>query len=157
LIFDSLFVTLTVTNKIIMSSSTKLSAAVKALTFLAKDYPAPKNSIEISEFTGLNASKLRKILSMLAKNGIVESASGAVGGFSLRKKPADIHLQEIYCAIEDRKAFHMDVSKANGKSSEASKVNVYFLDLFSTIQIDIEDRMKKISLQSVIDQINLKP
>ena len=141
-----------------MSASTKLSAAVKALTFLAKEYPSAKNSLEISDHTGLNASKLRKILSMLVKNGIVESAYGTSGGFRLKKKPAQIHLQEIYCAIEDRKAFHLDVSKTNGKSSsEVSKLNVYFLDLFSTIQVDIEGRMKKISLQSVIDKINKKP
>lgn len=138
-----------------MSASTKLSAAVKALTFLAKDYPSPKNSMEISDHTGLNASKLRKILSMLVKNGIVESAYGTAGGFKLKKKPSQIHLQEIYCAIEDRKAFHLDVSRSNGKSSmDASKLNIYFLDLFSTIQVDIEDRMKKISLQSIIENIN---
>jgi Rrf2 family protein len=141
-----------------MSASTKLSAAVKALTFLAKDYPSAKNSVEISEHTGLNASKLRKILSMLVKYGIVESAYGTAGGFKLKKKPMEIDLQEIYCAIEDRKAFHLDVTKTNGKtSSDASKLNVYFLDLFSTIQVDIEDRMRKISLQSVIDKIKSKP
>jgi len=141
-----------------MSASTKLSAAVKALTFLAKEYPSAKNSLEISNHTGLNASKLRKILSMLVKNGIVESAYGTAGGFKLKRKPSQIHLQEIYCAIEDRKAFHLDVSRTNGNSSsEASKLNVYFLDLFGTIQVDIEDRMKKISLQSVIDNINKKP
>lgn len=140
-----------------MSASTKLSAAVKALAFLAKDHPLPKNSVEISDFTGLNASKLRKLLSMLVKNGIVESAYGTSGGFKLKRKPSEIHLQEIYCAIEDRKAFHLDVTKTNGKAnSEASKLNIYFLDLFSTIQVDIEDRMKKISLQSVIEQINKK-
>ncbi len=158
MIFITVFVTLTVTNNKIMSASTKLSAAVKALTFLAKDYPSAKNSIEISEHTGLNASKLRKLLSMLVKNGIVESAYGTAGGFRLKKEPADIDLQEIYCAIEDRKAFHLDVSKANGRSSsDTSKLNVYFLDLFSTIQVDIEDRMKEITLQSVIDKINSKP
>lgn len=139
-----------------MSASTKLSAAVKALTFLSKDCPSPKNSLEISAHTGLNASKLRKILSMLVKNGIVESAYGTAGGFRLRRKPSEIHLQEIYCAIEDRKAFHLDVSKSNGKFYESTKLNIYFLDLFSTIQVDIEERMKNISLQSVIDHINSK-
>ena len=140
-----------------MSASTKLSAAVKALTFLSKDYPSAKNSLEISIHTGVNASKLRKILSMLVKNGIVESAYGTTGGFKLKRKPSGIHLQEIYCAIEDRKAFHLDVPKSNGKnSSDASKLNSYFLELFSTIQIDIEERMKKITLQSIIAQINSK-
>ena len=140
-----------------MSASTKLSAAVKALTYLSSDYPQPRNSLEISQHTGLNASKLRKILSMLVKNGIVESAFGTLGGFKLKRNPSEIHLQEIYCAIEDRKAFHLDVSRAEGNSSaETYLLNIYFLELFSTIQIDIEERMKNISLQSIIDKINSK-
>ena len=140
-----------------MSASTKLSSSVKALCYLEKFYPNPLTSFEIAEAVGINSSKLRKILSMLAKNGIVESNSGTSGGFKLKKIPSEIHLQEIYCAIEDRKAFHLDVTKTNSKSSfESTKLNVYFLDLFSTIQIDIEDRMKSISLQSIIEKINKK-
>lgn len=140
-----------------MSASTKLSAAVKALAFIAGDFPQSKNSMEISNHTGLNASKLRKILSMLAKNGIVESESGTAGGFKLKKIPGEIHLQEIYCAIEDRKAFHLDVSKVNGRSSsDSQQLNIYFLDLFGTIQVDIEERMKQITLQSIIDKIKSK-
>jgi Rrf2 family protein len=138
-----------------MSASTKLSASVKALTFLAKDFPASKNSLEISTHTGLNASKLRRILSMLSKSGIVESEAGTSGGFRLKKKPGEVHLQEIYCAIEDRKAFHLDVSKTNGKTpDEAQLLNIYFLELFGTIQVDIEERMKQITLQSIIEKIN---
>ena len=87
-----------------MSASTKLSTAVKAICYLADSYPNPRSSSEISEYTGINASKLRKILSMLVKNNIVESTYGPTGGFLIKKKPTDLDLQEIYCAIEDRKA-----------------------------------------------------
>ncbi len=68
-----------------MSASTKLSTSVKALCFLALD-DKPKNSTEIAASIGINASKLRKLLSMLGKSGIVKSDSGMLGGFSLAKK-----------------------------------------------------------------------
>ncbi len=138
-----------------MSASTKLSTAVKALTYLALVEPQPKNSTEISEVTGINASKLRKILSYLVKSGIVESEKGISGGFTLRKQPKHINLQEIYCAVEDRKAFHLDVNKAKGKAlNKNQKLNNFFLDLFADIQINIENEMKKITLKSIIDKIN---
>jgi len=122
---------------------------------LAQAYPEPVTSSEIAESIGINSSKLRMILSMLAKNGIVESNSGTTGGFKLKKRPSEVHLQEIYCAIEDRKAFHLDVRKDSiKKNSLPEKLNFYFIDLFSEVQVDIENKMKLISLDSIIQKIN---
>ncbi len=88
-----------------MSASNKLSTAVKALYFLAESYPEPKSSTEIAESIGYNPSKLRKILSFLVKDNIVKSTRGKTGGFLLAKSTEEINLQEIYCAVEFRKAF----------------------------------------------------
>jgi len=138
-----------------MSASTKLSTSVKALCYIQKVYPDPVTSFEIAEAVGINSSKLRKILSMLVKNGIVESNAGTSGGFKLKKNPSAIHLQEIYCAIEDRKAFHLDVRKESiKKNSLPDKLNFYFLDLFAEVQVEIEDKMKNITLQSIVNKIN---
>jgi Rrf2 family protein len=138
-----------------MSASTKLSSAVKALTYLALVSPEPKNSGEISRVSGINASKIRKILSFLVKSGIVESEKGIKGGFTLKKEPDQINLQEIYCAIEDRKAFHLDVNNSKGNTlSNNQKLNNFFIELFADIQINIESEMKKISLKNIIDKIN---
>jgi len=157
LILQNLLVTLSVTNKKIMSASTKLSTAVKAICYLSNNYPEAKSSTEIAKKIGINPSKLRKILSMLVKNGIVKSTYGASGGFSMNRKSSKIHLQEIYCAIEDRKAFYLDVRKeAVKKNSVPAKLNSYFLELFSDIQVDIEEKMKKITIKSVLEKINNK-
>ena len=137
-----------------MSASTKLSNSVKALYFLAMHSPEPQSSNTISKSTGVNASKIRKLLSDLAKVGIVTTTQGARGGFVLARQPQDIHLQEIYCAIEDRKAFHLDVTEIHGKKHAAEGVNVYFLQLFSDIQVEIEDKMRKISLKSIMENIS---
>jgi Rrf2 family protein len=136
-----------------MSASTKLSTSVKALCFLALD-DKPKNSTEIAASVGINASKLRKLLSMLGKSGIVKSDCGMSGGFSLAKKPEEIHLQEIYCAIEDRKAFYLNVNADNLEENGSSeKINHFFLDLFSEIQVEIESKMTDITLKSIINNI----
>lgn len=136
-----------------MSASTKLSTSVKALCYLALE-DKPKNSSEIASSIGINASKLRRLLSLLGKAGVVKSDSGMLGGFSLAKKSEDIHLQEIYCAIEDRKAFYLNVNddklEQNGTSE---KINNIFLDLFSQIQVEIENKMTGITLKSIIEKI----
>ena len=140
-----------------MSASSKLSNAVKALCFIAKHYPEPQNSTAISEDTGINASKLRRHLSALSKAGILTSTKGAAGGFMLEKPPGEIHLQEIYCALEDRKAFHLDITtNPDNTVRETHIVNSYFLDLFSEIQEEIEDKMKTIKLSHIINHISTK-
>ncbi len=136
-----------------MSASTKLSTSVKALCYLALE-DKPKNSTEIAVSIGINASKLRKLLSMLGKSGIVKSDSGIFGGFSLAKNPNQIHLQEIYCAIEDRKAFYLNVNNDNlEKNNTTKKINSFFLNLFSEIQVEIENKMTDITLKKIIDKI----
>ena len=137
-----------------MSASTKLSSSVKALCFLAESYPEPKTSKEIAENSGINASKLRKLLSLLSKGKIVESNQGTKGGFQLLKKPKDIHLQEIYCAIEDRRAFHLKVQDMEGQ--DKYDYLGYFDNLFLTIQVEIETKMTKISIQSIMDELKIK-
>ena len=134
-----------------MSASTKLSTSIKALCFLASQ-EKPKNSNEIAEATGINASKLRRLLSLLGKSGIVKSDSGMLGGFMLNKFPKEISLQEVYCAIEDRKAFYLNVNQENSiQNSSSEKINYFFLKLFSDIQVDIEYKMSQITLQSIIN------
>ncbi len=142
--------------KLFMSASKKLSTAVKALYFLSETNPEPQSSVKIAEAIGTNASKLRQILSLLVKNGIVKSTFGVSGGFLLAKNPALLHLQEIYCAIEDRKAFYLDVNEVKGSGMEpVRKMNGFFLDLFSDIQVDIENKMRNIYLKNIIEQIKL--
>ena len=136
-----------------MSASTKLSSSVKALCYLATT-DKPKNSNEIALEVGINASKLRRLLSLLGKSGIVKSDSGMLGGFGLNKPPDKIDLQEIYCAIEDRKAFYLDVNKDNSSNNnDSKKLNYFFLDLFSEIQVEIENKMTGITLKSIINNI----
>ena len=140
-----------------MSASTKLSTSVKALSYLAATHPKPQNSNSIADHIGMNASKLRRLMSLLAKSEIVKSTQGTSGGFLLNKHPKELHLQEIYCAIEDRKAFHLDVNKTNGSKENITKTfNEYFLNLFADVQVDIENKMKKIKLISIMKQTGMK-
>lgn len=139
-----------------MSASTKLYTAVRSLVHLAETHPAPQSSAQISEVTGIHSSKIRKILSFMVKDNLIESEKGHHGGFLLKKEPIDIHLQEIYCAIEDRKAFHLDVSQTYLRSEETEDFNRYFLGLFDDIQVQIESKMSRITLADILENFNKK-
>ncbi|MDY0083505.1 MAG: Rrf2 family transcriptional regulator [Ignavibacteriaceae bacterium] len=136
-----------------MSASTKLSSSVKALCYLANN-SLSQNSNDIADATGINASKIRRLMALLGKAGIIKSDGGMLGGYALNKSSDQIHLQEIYCAIEDRKAFYLDVNKEKlNQSANSKKINKFFLDLFSDIQIEIETKMETITLKDILNHI----
>ena len=103
--------------------------------------------------TGVNASQLRQILSLLTKAGFIRSIQGAGGGFILNSPPEEINLQQLYCAIETRKAFHLSVGENNGQPELSKKINDYFLNLFENIQRDIEIKMETITLADLIGDV----
>ena len=139
-----------------MAASIKLSTSVKALCHLAETFPRPQSSQAISLALGVNASKLRQLLSLLGRSDIVVSTKGKTGGFLLNKDPRTLHLQEIYCAVEDRKAFHLDARSPDAGGDGYAVFNNYFLDLFAEIQMDIEARMKGISIHAIMMQFGMR-
>lgn len=133
-----------------MSASQKLSTAVKALCFLAKEFPEAKTSGEIAEAIGVNASKLRQILASLMNAEIVGSTKGARGGFYLTQDFTALSLYQIYSALEDRKVMDFDVADASSAlDGEVQNYNNYFYDFYANIQRQIEEQMKTVKLDQI--------
>jgi Rrf2 family protein len=132
-----------------MSASKKLSLAVKALCVLEHHKESPLSSAQIAEELEVNPSKLRRILSILVKNKLIVSTQGTAGGFVLNKPADQINLQEIYCSVEEKKAFYLDVHSHLNKNSFSSKMNEFLLDLFSDVQVVIEEKMRQITVDEL--------
>ena len=135
-----------------MSSSYRLSTAVKALCYLAKVFPEAKSSNEIADEIGVNASKLRLILSQLNRGEIVGSTKGPTGGFYLAQDFTELSLYEIYSTLEEKKLIDFDVAdSSSAKDGETEKYNNYFHNFFWDIQKQIEERMQNVKLDSIKD------
>ena len=65
----------------------------------------PLNAIELSEKVGSTKYYIGKVLQSLVKDGILSSRRGPAGGFSLKKKPADILIYDIYRSVEGEVEF----------------------------------------------------
>ncbi|KAA3615772.1 MAG: transcriptional regulator [Calditrichaeota bacterium] len=137
-----------------MAASKKLSLAVKALYVIERHLNEPLSSNQIASELGVNPSKLRRILSLLVKSNLVESTQGTSGGFVLKRVPDTISLQEIYCSVEENKAFYLDVHDHEDCNSSSSKMNNFFYDLFADVQVAIENKMSQISLKDVVEKID---
>ena len=81
--------------------------AIRAVIYLAI-YSSPTRKIgikKISEELGISTPFLGKILQLLVKHKLLDSAKGPHGGFSLKKPAIDISLMEIAEIMDDKEAF----------------------------------------------------
>jgi Rrf2 family protein len=78
----------------------KVEYALFALQYMAGQPNAVVSSKEIAECCGLSAELVAKVLSSLARGGIVRAIHGVHGGFHLERPPEHITLAEILRVVE---------------------------------------------------------
>jgi len=133
---------------------TKFAVAVHALVFISESTDA-KTSETISRTLNTNASYVRKILSRLAKAGMITSASRA-RDCSLLKEPKDILLGDIYDAVEP------GVSKLNMSLSQNPDTELFICrcekpvmeNLFKDMENALNEILQSRTLQDIIDDIH---
>ena len=69
--------------------------AVRALVHLAREKDGVVAVSQLARAEKIPQPFLRRIMQVLCQNGLVVSYQGKAGGFSLKKKPAEISLGEV--------------------------------------------------------------
>lgn len=83
-----------------MPSSSRFAVALHVLTLLETEGGRPVTSEYIATSVNTNPGFIRRILSMLAKAGLVRSQLGAGGGALLARSASRIRLLDVYAAVE---------------------------------------------------------
>lgn len=117
--------------------------AILSLIVLSKT-TQPLDSETLSRELTISKSFLAKILQGLAKNNILNSYKGVNGGFTLKKKPIDINMLDVFTAVEGKApvVFECSPSESDCPSDRASvcaiwpflnklqgKIDLFFSDL----------------------------
>ncbi len=89
----------------VVSLSEAGSIAIHGMVLIAKA-DKPVNVIQLSERMGASRHHVAKVLQRLAKAGLLSSARGPLGGFSLAKEPGEVNLLQIYESIEGSIEIH---------------------------------------------------
>ncbi|WML36998.1 RrF2 family transcriptional regulator [Clostridium sp. OS1-26] len=86
-----------------MKFSRATNYALHTMLFLAMDTPNKLVGVqELAEKQKISATYLSKILTKLVKEGMINSSSGANGGYSLSQNCEDISFLDIIHAIEGK-------------------------------------------------------
>ncbi|HEU4564228.1 MAG TPA: Rrf2 family transcriptional regulator [Gemmatimonadaceae bacterium] len=92
-----------------MPRSSRFSVALHVLTHLA-EAPAPLTSERLAECVGTNPVVVRRSLAGLRDAGLVASARGTGGGWTLARDAARITLRDVYAALGERLLQGIDVT-----------------------------------------------
>ena len=84
-----------------MQQSSRFSVALHVLTHLV-DAPEPQTSERLATCVGTNPVVVRRTLAGLREAGLVASARGTGGGWSLVRPAAEITLRDVYAALGER-------------------------------------------------------
>ncbi len=83
----------------IFAMSEAASIAIHGMVIIARAENGI-NAVKIAENTGFSKNHISKVLQRLVKNDMLKSVRGPAGGFTLKKKPEEISLLNIYESIE---------------------------------------------------------
>ena len=136
-----------------MAANSRFAVAVHALAVIAHHSDQRHTSRAIAGSIATNPVVIRRLLSQLAKAGIVESAHGAKGGFRLAKPAAKITLLDVYKAVEDCGGLFALHEKKNEKCPVACRMAGILEGVFSRVESKITPELKRTTLSAIVSQI----
>lgn len=137
-------------EQLTMKLSTKTRYGLRAMVDLAVHYKnKPVLIREIAKRQKISENYLEQIMLSLKKAGLVESISGAKGGYILTKKPADINTFSVAEVLEGS---FSPVPCIDHKGLCEREKNCSTRDLWLKVQKSIKDVLNSTTLKDLIEK-----
>lgn len=135
---------------------TRFSSAIHTLIMIA-GAETPMTSDQIAESVGTNASYIRKITSLLKKQGIIDSRQG-ISGFTLLVEPEELSLLDIYQAIAETEQVHVfDLHQnPNDECIVGRHIQPVLTDVFRGIEEKAEQELKNTTLADCMQKMKME-
>jgi Rrf2 family protein len=149
-----------------MAANTRFAVAIHTVGMLAMADKLRVSSETIAKSVSTNPVVVRRVISLLAKHGVVEVRKGQTGGAALTRPPADITLREIYMAVEPPPL--VAVPKAPAATADCAMarcVGPVLTEFFANAESGFVERLERFTLadvmaaveQRIFDQKNHPP
>ncbi len=133
-----------------MAANTRVAVALHLLTALAMG-KEPRTSEQLAEGTmSTNPALLRRILSKLAKAGLVETRQGKCGGVTLARQPEKITLGDVYRALEEREVFAVHALSENPACMVSCHIKPVLARVFARADAAVEQALDEVRLSDLL-------
>ncbi|WP_201712766.1 Rrf2 family transcriptional regulator [Rossellomorea arthrocnemi] len=133
--------------------NSNFTLAIHSLTYLALQADRMSTSDAISESAGVHPVRIRKVLSLLKKQGIIASKEGTGGGFIFARDLSDINLWDIY-KITSEGALQPKCTATNEKCLVGANMKNVLFQIFLGAEEKLGDYLKYYSIKDIVEMIN---
>jgi Rrf2 family protein len=135
-----------------MNTNQQFAVSVHILTVLAASAGQVVTSEYIAESVDTNPVVIRRIMGHLREHGLVESRSGATGGWRLKLPPEQIPLCEVYRAVNHDTLLAMH-QHPNQNCPIGSKIPSALGEIFGAAQIALEAALGRFTVADVLKKV----
>ena len=136
-----------------MARNCRFAVAVHIAAVLANNREHPATSDWIAGSVNTNPVVVRRILSALAKAGLVRSQRGSTGGSFLTREPKDISLFQLYRAVDEDEGPALHTHPPNPDCPVGANIQAVLVDIIERAETAKEREFTKITLADVVDSI----
>ena len=135
-----------------MKRSNRLSVAMHVLVHLAERPGEPATSEQLAACVRTNPVVVRRTLAGLREAGLVASAAGHRGGWTLAREPGSVTLRDIYAALGERLLFALDFNGGNPECRVRRAVAGTLDEFLHDAEALLAARLSRITLADVAAQ-----
>ena len=127
------------------------SLSLQALVILAK-HSSTCPSSDIATSMQSEATLLRRILAVLAREHIIETREGREGGYRLSKSPELITLAEVYKVLQIDEARCSGMTEATGENSFGLKMKSVMFDITTEIDQSVLTVLSNYTIADLVER-----
>ena len=131
-------------------TNTQFSIAVHMMAGLGAHGESGLKSHQMATSVNTCPSFVRRVLSKLAKSGLVRTTTGKSGSCALARDPKNITLLEIYKAVEAPKAFAIHDYPVQKSCAISCGIKASMLKVQDDAQDSMEAGLKKVTLAQIL-------
>lgn len=131
--------------------SKKVEYALIAIRHMAlQPRGAVTTAKEIAERYGLPYDLLAKVLQRLVREAVVASHQGVHGGYTLLRNPNEIHLSEVFAAVEGKPSLAITQCEAESPENCSIHSTCTIKDPLARIQSDINRMFAEMTVSEFV-------
>lgn len=127
--------------------------AIHSLVLLALQPDRMSTSEAIAESAGVHPVRIRKVLSLLKKNGVIKSKEGNGGGFIFARELSEVNLWDLY-KITSEGSLQPKCPDSNEKCIVGANMQRVMFSIFFGAEKHMGEYLQTYSIKEVIDLIN---
>jgi Rrf2 family transcriptional repressor of oqxAB len=126
--------------------------ALQALVVLSREQITTCPSAELAGYLHSEATLLRRILAVLARQGILETREGRDGGYRLRREPGSITLDEVYTALQVGDPLCYGIKETTGSHPFGQEMKAAFQGLTQEMNQGLKTVLSRYTIADLAEQ-----